>query len=201
MKISKVSRVILDEADEMLSMGFKEDLEFILDKINVNRQTLLFSATMTKKVKEVTKRYMNEPVEMSVAKSNTIVKNVKHLLYFVEKKDKYEAVKRIVDINQNIYGIIFCRTRNDTKLVAHKLVNDKYSADTLHGDLSQSQRDDVMFKFRNKQVKILVATDVAARGIDINNLTHIINYNLLMMMKFMCIEVVELEEQVKKVFL
>ena len=178
LKISKVSRVILDEADEMLSMGFKEDLEFILDKINVNRQTLLFSATMTKKVKEVTKRYMNEPVEMSVAKSNTIVKNVKHLLYFVEKKDKYEAVKRIVDINQNIYGIIFCRTRNDTKLVAHKLVNDKYSADTLHGDLSQSQRDDVMFKFRNKQVKILVATDVAARGIDINNLTHIINYNL-----------------------
>ena len=193
--------MILDEADEMLSMGFKEDLEFILDKINVNRQTLLFSATMTKKVKEITKRYMNEPVEMSVAKSNTIVKNVKHLLYFVEKKDKYEAVKRIVDINQNIYGIIFCRTRNDTKLVAHKLVNDKYSADTLHGDLSQSQRDDVMFKFRNKQVKILVATDVAARGIDINNLTHIINYNLLMMMKFMCIEVVELEEQVKKVFL
>ena len=143
---------------------------------------------------------MNEPVEMSVAKSNTIVKNVKHFLYFVEKKDKYEAVKRIVDINQNIYGIIFCRTRNDTKLVAHKLVNDKYSADTLHGDLSQSQRDDVMFKFRNKQVKILVATDVAARGIDINNLTHIINYNLLMMMKFMSIEVVELEEQVKKVF-
>ena len=122
---------------------------------------------------------MNEPVEMSVAKSNTIVKNVKHLLYFVEKKDKYEAVKRIVDINQNLYGIIFCRTRNDTKLVAHKLVNDKYSADTLHGDLSQSQRDDVMFKFRNKQVKILVATDVAARGIDINNITHIINYNLL----------------------
>ncbi len=176
--INHVDRVILDEADEMLSMGFKEDLEAILAKTPKEKQTLLFSATMTKKIKEVTKRYMRDAVEISVAKVNMASENVKHIYYMVQAKDRYEVIKRIADFHQNIYGIVFCRTRNDTKTVASKLMNDNYNADTLHGDLSQSQRDDVMARFRKGHIQILVATDVAARGLDVDNLTHIINYNL-----------------------
>ena len=178
LQTDKMSVLVLDEADEMLSMGFKEDLEAILAKTPREKQTLLFSATMTKKIKEVTKKYMIDPSEISVAKVNMASENVKHIFYMVQAKDRYEVVKRIADLNQDIYGIVFCRTRNDTKTVASKLMNDNYNADTLHGDLSQSQRDDVMGRFRKGHIQILVATDVAARGLDVDNLTHIINYNL-----------------------
>lgn len=178
LSIEFIDRVILDEADEMLSMGFKEDLEFILSKTPKGKQTLLFSATMTKKVKEVTKKYMNNTKEVSVTKQNIASENVKHVNYIVQARDRYEVIKRVSDMNPDIYGIVFCRTRRETKDVANKLINDNYNADTLHGDLSQSQRDDVMNRFRKRQIQILVATDVAARGLDVNDLTHIINFNL-----------------------
>ena len=133
---------------------------------------------MTPKVADVTKRYMKNPTEISVAKVNMAAENVQHVFYMVQAKDRYEVVKRISDMNPNIYGIVFCRTRRETKLVASKLMNDNYNADTIHGDLSQSERDDVMKRFRKRQIQILVATDVAARGLDVENLTHVINYNL-----------------------
>tara|TARA_B110000014_G_scaffold219473_1_gene175031 strand:- start:91 stop:1557 length:1467 start_codon:yes stop_codon:yes gene_type:complete len=176
--IQNVNRVILDEADEMLSMGFKEDLEAILGKTPSKKQTLLFSATMTKRVISVTDKYMNNPLQMSVARLNLGAENVKHILYMVRAVDRYKVIKRIADINPDIYGIVFCRTRRETKEVANKLMHDQYNADTLHGDLSQSQRDDVMQRFRKRQIQILVATDVASRGLDVNDLTHVINYNL-----------------------
>ena len=178
LSIDSIDRVILDEADEMLSMGFKEDLESILSKTPKEKQTLLFSATMTKKVKEVTKGYMNNIKEISVARMNVASENVKHVNYIVQARDRYEVIKRVSDMNPDIYGIVFCRTRRETKDVANKLMNDNYNADTLHGDLSQAQRDDVMNRFRKRQIQILVATDVAARGLDVNDLTHVINYNL-----------------------
>lgn len=178
LSIEHIDRVILDEADEMLSMGFKEDLESILSNTPKNKQTLLFSATMTKKVKEVTKHYMSDTKEISVARMNVAAENVKHVNYVVQARDRYEVIKRVSDMNPDIYGIVFCRTRRETKEVANKLMNDNYNADTLHGDLSQSQRDDVMSRFRKKQIQILVATDVAARGLDVNDLTHVINFNL-----------------------
>ncbi len=176
--LSNVVRVVIDEADEMLSMGFKEDLEFILGKTNKDKQILLFSATITKKIRDITINYMKDPHEITVSRSNIAADNVEHIFYQVHVKDRYEVLKRLVDINQDIYGIVFCRTRNDTKNIASKLMSDNYNADTLHGDLTQSQRDDVMSRFRKKHIQILVATDVAARGLDIVNLTHIINYNL-----------------------
>ena len=178
LSIEFIDRVILDEADEMLSMGFKEDLEFILSKTPKDKQTLLFSATMTKKVKEVTKNYMHDTKEVSVARKNIASENVNHVNYIVQARDRYEVIKRVSDMNPNIYGIVFCRTRRETKDVANKLMNDNYNADTLHGDLSQAQRDDVMNRFRKRQIQILVATDVAARGLDVNDLTHVINFNL-----------------------
>ena len=178
LNVQNISRLILDEADEMLSMGFKDDLDFILKASSKNKQILLFSATMTPKVADVTKRYMKNPTEISVAKVNMAAENVQHVFYMVQAKDRYEVVKRISDMNPNIYGIVFCRTRRETKLVAIKLMNDNYNADTIHGDLSQSERDDVMKRFRKRQIQILVATDVAARGLDVENLTHVINYNL-----------------------
>jgi len=178
LSIEHVDRVILDEADEMLSMGFKEDLESILSNTPKGKQTLLFSATMTKKVKEVTKHYMSNTKEISVARMNIAAENVKHVNYIVQARDRYEVIKRVSDMNPDIYGIVFCRTRRETKEVANKLMGDNYNADTLHGDLSQAQRDDVMSRFRKRQIQILVATDVAARGLDVNDLTHIINFNL-----------------------
>ena len=178
LSIINVERVILDEADEMLSMGFKEDLEAILAKTPKTKQTLLFSATMTQKVIAVTKKYMINALEISVASIKMTAENVTHVLYTVQAKDRYEVIKRVADINPDIYGLVFCRTRRETKEIANKLINDNYNADTLHGDLSQPQRDEVMGRFRKRQIQLLVATDVAARGLDVVDLTHVINYNL-----------------------
>ena len=176
--IGKIDRLILDEADEMLSMGFKEDLEAIIQQTPKKKQILLFSATMTQKVVGVTKKYMKNSLEIAVSRVNRAADNVEHIYYVVKPRDRYEVVKRIADMNPDIYGIVFCRTRRETKDIAIKLMNDHYNADTIHGDLSQSERDDVMRRFRKGQLQILVATDVAARGLDVEDLTHVINYNL-----------------------
>jgi len=176
--IGNIDRLILDEADEMLSMGFKEDLEAIIQQTPKTKQILLFSATMTPKVVGVTKKYMKKSLEIAVARVNRAADNVEHIFYVVKPRDRYEVVKRIADMNPDIYGIVFCRTRRETKDIAIKLMNDHYNADTIHGDLSQSERDDVMSRFRKGQLQILVATDVAARGLDVEDLTHVINYNL-----------------------
>ena len=176
--VENIERVVLDEADEMLTMGFKEELDAILENTPDNKQTLLFSATMSKKVVSITRKYMKKPVEIAVARTNVGAENIKHINYMVQAKDRYEVLKRIADMNPNIYGIVFCRTRRETKEIANKLMHDGYNADAIHGDLSQSQRDEVMGKFRRRSLQVLVATDVAARGLDVNDLTHIINYNL-----------------------
>ncbi len=176
--LGSVERVILDEADEMLSMGFKEDLEAILAKTPDKKQTLLFSATMSKRIISITTKYMHNSIKISASRMNLGAENVKHVYYMVHASDRYEVLKRIADSNPNIYGIAFCRTRRETKDIANKLMHDGYSADTIHGDLSQAQRDEVMGRFRKGRLQILVATDVAARGLDVTNLTHIINYNL-----------------------
>lgn len=178
LNFNSVDRVVLDEADEMLSMGFKDDLDFILDTTKQNRQTLLFSATMSKEVRSISKKFMNDAQEITVEKLNSGSKNVEHHIYSVSSKDKYATLKRIADFNPDIYGIVFCRTRRETKDISKKFVNDGYSADAIHGDLSQSQRDDVMSRFRDSTIQMLIATDVAARGLDVNNLTHVINYSL-----------------------
>lgn len=178
MNVSNVNRLILDEADEMLTMGFKEELNAILAETPDEKQTLLFSATMSKEIINITKKYMNDPVELAATQQNTVAENVKHLYYMVQAKNKYEVLKRLADINPNIYGIVFCRTRRETKEIANHLMSDGYNADALHGDLSQAQRDEVMGRFRKRQLQLLVATDVAARGIDVTDLTHIINYHL-----------------------
>ncbi|MAJ44944.1 MAG: DEAD/DEAH box helicase [Candidatus Marinimicrobia bacterium] len=178
LKLQNVERVILDEADEMLTMGFKEDMEEILSSTPEQKQTLLFSATMSKKIISITQQYMKNPLKISVASENKGAENVDHIFYMVQARDRYEVLKRIADLNPNIYGITFCRTRRETKEIANKLIHDGYNADAIHGDLSQTQRDEVMGRFRKRQLQILVATDVAARGLDVNDLTHIINYNL-----------------------
>ncbi len=176
--LGNVERVILDEADEMLNMGFKEDLDAILAETSATKQTLLFSATMSKEVLRMTKTYMDNPIEIAATKMNTGAVNVRHIYYMVQAKNRYEVLKRIADSNPNIYGLVFCRTRQETKDTAHKFMHDGYNADALHGELSQAQRDEVMGRFRAKKLQILVATDVAARGLDINDLTHVVNYNL-----------------------
>ena len=178
LKVNGIRWVVLDEADEMLSMGFKDDLDAILETSPAEKQTLLFSATMPQEIVAISKKYMHDIFEISVGKKNTGTANVEHNYYLVHAKDRYLALKRIADVNPNIYGIIFCRTRMETKEVADKLMEDGYNADALHGDLSQSQRDFVMQRFRGKHLHMLVATDVAARGLDVNDLTHVINYNL-----------------------
>ncbi|HCE57130.1 MAG TPA: DEAD/DEAH box helicase [Prolixibacteraceae bacterium] len=178
LKVNEIRWVVLDEADEMLSMGFKDDLDSILETSPKDKQTLLFSATMPKEIVAISQKYMKNIEEISVGKRNTGAENVEHHYYVVHAKDRYIALKRVADINPNIYGIIFCRTRAETKEVADKLMQDGYNADALHGDLSQSQRDFVMSRFRSKHLQMLVATDVAARGLDVNDLTHVINYNL-----------------------
>ncbi len=162
----------------MLNMGFKDDLDVILAETPEEKQTLLFSATMPKEVQKIAKNYMFSPIEIQIAGRNEGAQDVDHHYYIVNAKDRYKALRRICDVNPEIYGIVFCRTRRETKDVANKLMQDGYNADAIHGDLSQAQRDHVMGRFRKKNLQILVATDVAARGIDINELTHVINYNL-----------------------
>jgi ATP-dependent RNA helicase DeaD len=176
--LSRVRTVVLDEADEMLSMGFRDDLESILGASPAERNTLLFSATMSDDIKKIANRYMNKPIEISVGRKNSGSDDVSHICYMVHARDKYPALKRIADFYPEIYGIIFCRTRRETQEIADLLMKDGYNAEALHGDLSQAQRNVVMNKFRNKNITLLVATDVAARGIDVDNLTHIINYSL-----------------------
>ncbi|MCU0371338.1 MAG: DEAD/DEAH box helicase [Bacteroidales bacterium] len=178
LKLSHIKWLVLDEADEMLNMGFKEDLDIILADTPKEKRTLLFSATMPGEIASIARKYMDNPEEVSVGNRNQGADNVRHEFYTVHAKDRYSALKRIADIYPNIYGIVFCRTRAITKEVADKLMNDGYNADALHGDLSQAQRDFVMNRFRIKQLQLLVATDVAARGLDVNDLTHIINYDL-----------------------
>ncbi len=175
--LSNIKSVVLDEADEMLNMGFKEELNAILETTPNSKNTYLFSATMPREVTRIASSYMKDPVEIQVGNRNAGAENVSHQYYMVQASNKYRALKRIVDINPDIYGIVFCRTRSDTKDIAEKLIVDGYNADSLHGDLSQAQRDYVMHKFRMKNLQILVATDVAARGLDVDDLTHIINYN------------------------
>lgn len=178
LKLKDVEFVVLDEADEMLNMGFKDDLDTILAETPEEKQTLLFSATMPKEVLKITKDYMFSPHRIEVSGRNEGAKNVEHHYYVVNARDRYKALRRICDVNPDIYGIVFCRTRRETKDVSDKLMQDGYNADAIHGDLSQAQRDHVMNRFRKRNLQILVATDVAARGIDINELTHVINYNL-----------------------
>jgi ATP-dependent RNA helicase DeaD len=178
LSLGKVRMLVLDEADEMLNMGFKDDLDAILADVPAGRQTMLFSATMSSEISGIARRYMNEPHEISVGKKNSGAENVAHIYYTVHARNKYEALKRIADFNPRIYGIVFCRTRQEAKDIAERLIQDGYNADALHGDLSQVQRDQVMSRFRTKHLQILVATDVAARGLDVDDLTHIINFSL-----------------------
>ena len=176
--ISSVRYVVLDEADEMLNMGFKEDLDAILSETPQERNTWLFSATMPKEVEEIAHNYQNEPKRIQIGSRNQGSDNVRHFYYLVHAKDRYLALKRIADYYPDIYAIIFCRTKVETQEVADMLIRDGYNADSLHGDLSQAQRDHVMSRFRLRNIQMLVATDVAARGLDVSNLTHVINYNL-----------------------
>lgn len=177
-KLNDVHTVILDEADEMLNMGFVDSINEILEHVPSDRKMLMFSATMPAEIAKIAKRFMHDPVEFVVGTRNEGAANVRHIYYMVHARDKYLALKRIADNSPNIYAIIFCRTRRDTQEVAENLIRDGYNADALHGDLSQQQRDMVMKKFRDRVVTLLVATDVAARGLDVDDLTHVINYGL-----------------------
>ncbi len=178
LKVQKIKWLVLDEADEMLQMGFKEELDAILSGTPSEKQTLLFSATMPKGVYHIANTYMSDPQEISVGTKNAGADNVVHEYYMSHAKHRYEVLKRIADMHPDIYGIVFCRTRRETKEVADKFMTDGYNADALHGDLSQAQRDYVMNRFRKRQLQMLVATDVAARGLDVDDLTHVINYNM-----------------------
>ncbi len=177
-KLNDVHTVILDEADEMLNMGFIDDINQILEHVPEDRKMLMFSATMPKEIAGIAKRFMHDPIEFVAGNKNEGSKNVKHIYYMVKAHDKYLALKRIADNNPDIYGIIFCRTKKETQEIADKLIADGYNADCLHGDLSQAQRDLAMKKFRDHVTQLLVATDVAARGLDVDDLTHVINYGL-----------------------
>jgi ATP-dependent RNA helicase DeaD len=178
LKLGNIRWLVLDEADEMLNMGFKEEIDTILAETPEKKQTLLFSATMPKEIARIASKYMSNPEEISVGKKNAGAENVEHDYYVANARDRYEVLKRIADMHPKIYAIVFCRTRRETKEVADNLISDGYNADALHGDLSQAQRDHVMNRFRQKHLQLLVATDVAARGLDVNDLTHVINYNL-----------------------
>lgn len=178
LKLQNVMKVVLDEADEMLSMGFQEDLEFILSKTDNERQVILFSATFSKEIEGIAKKYMKNSTRVEMESKQLTATNIQHVYYQVKERNKYHLLKRIVDLHPDIYGIIFCRTRNDTQTIAAKLLEDGYSSGALHGDMSQAQRDDMMKKFRQGSVQLLVATDVAARGLDVDDLTHVINYSL-----------------------
>ncbi len=176
--LAEVKNVILDEADEMLNMGFTDSINAILAEVPATRNMLLFSATMPQGIASITRKYMNNPKEIVIGRKNEGNSNIKHTYYMVRAQDKYLALKRIADFYPNIYAIVFCRTRKETQEIADKLIQDGYNADSLHGELSQAQRDYVMQKFRIKNIQLLVATDVAARGLDVDDLTHVINYGL-----------------------
>lgn len=176
--IKNIDYCILDEADEMLNMGFYEDIVSILSDTPDQKSTWLFSATMPQEVARIAKQFMSDPVEITVGAKNSGSATVSHEFYLVNARDRYEALKRIADANPDIFSVVFCRTKRDTQAVAEKLIEDGYSAAALHGDLSQAQRDGVMKSFRGRQIQMLVATDVAARGIDVDNITHVVNYQL-----------------------
>ena len=176
--LSAIKNVILDEADEMLSMGFSESIESILSEVPEKRNMLLFSATMPREIEKITGKYMHSPQKVVIGKKNQSNENIRHIYYTVQAKDKYLVLKRIADYYPNIYGIIFCRTRRETQEIADWLIQDGYNADALHGEMTQAARDLVMQKFRNRNLQLLVATDVAARGLDVNNLTHVIHFGL-----------------------
>ena len=178
LRVENIQTLVLDEADEMLNMGFQEDLDAILADTPSEKQTLLFSATMPKQMSSMAKKYMHEPAEIEVGERNSGSKDVQHKYFVVKVSNRFETLKRLVDIHPSMYGIIFCRTRNETMDISKWLSRDGYEVDVLNGDLSQNQRDQVMNRFRKSELKILVATDVAARGLDVNNLSHIVNYNL-----------------------
>ncbi len=176
--LEEIEYVVLDEADEMLNMGFKEDIEFILQNTPKRESTWLFSATMPPEIKRVSKRYMKDPVEVTVGKVNTANKNIDHQYFVTTAHQRYQSLKRLIDFNPGIYGIIFTRTKADAQDIAEKLTREGYDIDALHGDLTQQQRDKVMGQFRDKSLQLLIATDVAARGIDVQGITHVINYEL-----------------------
>jgi len=178
LKLKDIRWLVLDEADEMLDMGFKDDLDAVLSETPQEKQTLLFSATMSKVVRGIAGKYMNDPEEISVGEKNTGSDNVAHEYYLINIRDRYESLRRIVDSIPDVYGILFCRTRRETQEVADLLKLDHYSAEALHGEITQNMRTQIMDRFKNKKIQLLVATDVAARGIDVNNLSHVINYNL-----------------------
>ena len=176
--LEQIKYVVLDEADEMLNMGFQDDIEFILQNTPNRESTWLFSATMPPEIRRVSKKYMKQPVEITVGKMNTANKNVDHQYYVASAQHRYDALKRLIDFNPGIYGIIFTRTKADAQAIAEKLTREGYDIDALHGDLTQQQRDKVMGEFRDKTLQLLIATDVAARGIDVQGITHVINYEL-----------------------
>ncbi|MFY8003491.1 MAG: DEAD/DEAH box helicase [Chitinophagaceae bacterium] len=176
--LEQISYVVLDEADEMLNMGFKEDIEFILQNTPQRESTWLFSATMPPEIRKVSKKYMQNPFEVTVGKVNSSNKNIDHQYYITQAQHRYETLKRLIDFNPGIYGIIFTRTKVDAQEIAEKLTREGYNIDALHGDLTQAQRDKVMGEFRDRTLQLLIATDVAARGIDVKEITHVINYEL-----------------------
>jgi len=176
--LDQISYVVLDEADEMLNMGFQDDIEFILQNTPKREATWLFSATMPPEIRRVSKKYMQQPVEITVGKMNTANKNIDHQYYVTAAHHRYETLKRLIDFNPGIYGIVFTRTKADAQSIAEKLTREGYDIDALHGDLTQQQRDKVMGEFREKTLQLLIATDVAARGIDVQGITHVINYEL-----------------------
>jgi len=177
-RLAGIEYAILDEADEMLNMGFQEDIDEILRHTPANKRTWLFSATMPPAAERIAESYMDNPVEITIGSRNKNADNIAHTCYVVKEKDRYQALKRIIDYAPDIFGLIFCRTRKETQTVAEKLRKEGYNAESLHGDLSQAQRTHIMQKFRNRSLQILVATDVAARGLDVDDITHVINYNL-----------------------
>ncbi|MFN4255699.1 MAG: DEAD/DEAH box helicase [Saprospiraceae bacterium] len=177
-KLENVVRAVLDEADEMLDMGFKDSLDFILGNAENRQTTWLFSATMSREVRSIAEEYMKSPLELSTGKRNQTNENIEHVYYVCRPDDKYAALKRIVDYNPGIYGLIFCRTKAETKEIADQMMRDGYNSDALHGDLAQGERDRAMGRFRDRSLQLLIATDVAARGIDVSDISHVINYGL-----------------------
>ena len=176
--LSQVAYLVLDEADEMLNMGFAEEINAILEQTPDSKRTWLFSATMPRDVAAIAKKYMHAPREVTIGKKDSGAENIEHVYFMVKEKDRYQALKRIIDFHPEIYGLVFCRTRRETQEIAEKLISDGYNAESLHGDLSQQVRDQVMRRYREKSIQVLIATDVAARGIDVQDISHVINYNL-----------------------